>query len=88
MNFDTLLNPTTVLIIGVLMLVELWVLSRVFARRDDRRNVGITAANVGAGVCLMLAVASEMADQPTAFTGACLIGALIAHCIEIWQRLR
>lgn len=85
---DALLNPTTILIIAALMFIELVVLTRLFARRADQRNVGITVGNVLAGVCLMAAIASEMSDQATWMTGACLVGALVAHTVEIWLRLR
>ncbi len=85
---DALLNPTTIILIAGFMFVELAVLTRLFARRDDARNVGITIGNVLAGVCLMAAVASEMSDQATWITGAMLVGALIAHTVEIFLRLR
>ncbi|MFK7885478.1 MAG: hypothetical protein AB8G16_01325 [Gammaproteobacteria bacterium] len=85
---ETLLQPATLIIIGALMALETLVLTRVFAKRKDRRNVGITLGNATAGVCLMAAIASEMADQATWLTGAFLIGALIAHMTEVWLRLR
>ena len=85
---DVLLNPTTIVIIGALMFVECAVLTRLFARRGDGRNVGITVGNVLAGLCLMAAVASEMSDQATWITGALLLGALVGHGIEVWLRLR
>ena len=85
---DILLNPTTMVIIAALMFIEMVVLTRVFARRKDQRNVGITVGNVLAGVCLMAAIASEMSDQATWMTGACLMGALVAHSVELWLRLR
>jgi uncharacterized membrane protein len=85
---DTLLQPTTLVIIGGVMALETLVLTRVFAKRKDGRNIGITLGNAVAGVCLMAAIASEMSDQATWLTGAFLIGALFAHITEVWLRLR
>lgn len=85
---EILLQPATLIIIGVLMAVETLVLTRVFAKRNDGRNVGITLGNAIAGVCLMGAIASEMSDQAPWLTGALLLGALFAHIAEVWLRLR
>ncbi|MEM6638319.1 MAG: hypothetical protein AAF610_00315 [Pseudomonadota bacterium] len=85
---DAFLNPTTIVLIGIFMFVELILLTRLFAKRNDQNNVGITIGNVLAGVFLMVAVAAEMSDQATWFTGLCLIGALAAHCAEVVLRIR
>ncbi len=85
---DALLTPTTLIIIALLTGLEVIVLMRWFARRQDGRNVWITLGNGAAGMCLMGALASEMADRSVLLTAACLLGALVAHVTEVWLRLR
>lgn len=85
---DHLISPPAIGVIAVLMLVEWWLLLRWFGRRGDRRGALISTGNTIAGVCLMGAIAGEMAGVAPRFTGLCLLGALAGHLAEVWLRLR
>lgn len=85
---ERLISPSVIALVVAFMIVETVVLVRVFARRKRDDHVRITLGNALAGICLMAAIASEMADQAAVITAVCLIGALIGHLIEVWLRLR
>ncbi len=50
--------------------------------------VGEFAANLAAGLCLMLALRGAVADAGWPWVVLCLLGAGVAHGTDLWRRWR